>query len=432
MKMRVISRFAVLLMVLFTIGATAAFAGGSGESASGPVKINFWAGFTGPDKMGMQRIVDAFQKENPTIQVDFFTAPWTEVFTKFGASFGTSSAPDLLVMHVPDISQFASRSMLTDVGSLASSVGIKPNDYPQEVWEGQSYAGKQYGVPLDFHPMAVYKNVAMFKKAGLDPAMSFDSKEKFLEAAQKLTVKDNSGKVVQYGLAIGSNHSHTMRYWYGLLYQAGGTFLTPDYKKAAFNSDAGVKALTYLRDLILRYKVAPVGETDIDRDWLSGQVAMVIEGPWWVPGAVENGSIEFLTTAFPTIFDKPGAWAGSHTLTLPVQSNKARQSAAQKLMKYVATHSVAWGAAGQIPASQAVRDSAEYKALPTYKYFQTFMNESGSIHFEPKIKENAEFGADNQLSPVMNAIFGVVLGEKEPKAALDEAAQKVDAILQGK
>jgi len=421
MKMRAIWRFALVLVALFAIAATAAFAD--------PVKINFWAGFTGPDKFGMQRIVDAFQKENPTIQVDFFTAPWTEVFTKFGTAFGTGSAPDLLVMHVPEISQFASRSMLTDVGSLASSIGIKSSDYPQEVWDGQSYEGKQYGVPLDFHPMAVYKNVAMFKKAGLDPAMTFGTKEKFLSALQKLTIKDSAGKVVQYGLAIGSNHSHTMRYWYGLLYQAGGTFLTADNKKAAFDSEAGVKALTFLRDLVLKYKVVPVGETDIDRDWLSGQVATLIEGPWWVPGAVENGSVVFLTTPFPTIFDKPGEWAGSHTLTLPVQSNKTRQEAAQKLMKYVATHSVAWGAAGQIPASQAVRNSPEYKALPTFKYFQAFIAEAGAMHFEPRIKENAEFGADNQLSPVMNAIFSVVLGEKDPQAALKEAAQKVNDIL---
>jgi multiple sugar transport system substrate-binding protein len=386
--------------------------------------INYWAGFTGPDKLGMQRIVEGFKTQNPTMDVDFLTAPWTETFTKFNASFGSASGPNLLVMHISDIPQFADRKMLTEVEALLPGMGIKKEDFPGPVWEGQFYGGKQYGVPLDYHPMSVFKNVTMYKAAGLDPAERFTSADIFLNAMKKLT----SGE--QYGLAIGVPHGHTIRYWYGLLFQAGGSFLTPDFKKAAFNSAAGIKALKALSDLVHVYKVVPLHETDIDRDFLSGRVASLIEGPWWVPGGIEQKGLEFTTVPFPVVFDKPGVWAGAHTLTIPRQDDKKKEAAAIQLMKYIVANSVDWGAAGQIPASLAVINSQAYKNLPTYKYFLPFIEQSAFVHFEPIIKANAEFGADNQLSPVLNAISGVILGEAKPEAALAQAEADVNRILQ--
>ena len=271
----------IMMLVFLLASATLISAGGSKEQAQ-TVKINYWAGFTGPDKLGMQAIVEDFEEANPNVDVEFMTAPWTEIFTKFNATFGSSSAPHLMVMHISDIPQFADRKMLNTVDGLLSSMGVEQADYPQPVWQGQHYKDAQYGIPLDYHPMAVFTNMKMYKAAGLDPNMRFTSKEVFLGAMNKLTDGE------QYGVAIGVPHSHTMRYWYGLLYQAGGSFLSADQSKAAFNSDAGKDALQFLADLVHKYKVAPLHETDIDRDFLSGTVASLIEGPGWVPGAVRR------------------------------------------------------------------------------------------------------------------------------------------------
>ncbi len=403
-------------------------AGAVAATATAKTSINFWGGWTGPDKMGMQRIVDAFQKANPNVNVTFFTAPWTEVFAKFSTTFGTSAAPNLMAMHVTDIPQFASRNMLTGVADIAASNRIAASDFPAVVWKGQFYDNVQYGIPLDYHPLAVFKNVQMFQKAGLDPAMEFVGMDGFLAALQKLTVK-SGGQTTQYGLAIGSDNPHTERYWYGLLFQAGGSFLNEAQDKAAFNSPAGVRALQFVADLVNRYQAAPSHETDIDKDFLSGRVAMLIEGPWWVPGIKEQSNIQEAVAPFPKIFEQPGVWAGSHTLTVPKQSETARQAAAVQLLAYIVAHSVDWGAAGQIPASLAVQASSAYTSLPDYPYYRAFIGETDAIHYEPILVQNAQFGSDNQLSPIVNAVYGVVLGEKQAKPALDEAAQAIDAML---
>ncbi|MBC7217328.1 MAG: ABC transporter substrate-binding protein [Candidatus Caldatribacterium sp.] len=395
-------------------------------SAADQITIRFWGGWTGPDKFGMEKIVSNFMEENPDVKVEFFTAPWTEVFTKFSTTFGTPAGPDLLAMHVSDIAQFASRGMLMRVEEIAKQNNLLAEDFPPMVWQGQFYENKQYGIPLDYHPLAVYKNVAMFRSVGVDPGVAFDSRETFLDVLQKLTQPEKQ----QYALAIGINHPHTMRYWYGWLFQQeGGQFLNEEQNRAAFNSEQGVAALQFIYDLLYTYKVAPLHESDIDKDFLTGRVAMVIEGPWWIPGVREQENLEVLLAPFPKVFDKPAVWAGSHTLTLPKQANQQRIAAAVKLLSYVVNHSVEWGNAGQIPASLRVIQSEAYKSLPDYKHFKVFIDQADYIHFEPLIVQNASFGSDNQMSPVLNAIFSVLLGEKSAKEALDQAAEEVNALF---
>jgi len=392
--------------------------------AAEPVTIRFWGGWTGPDKFGMEKIVNNFVAENPDIKVEFFTAPWTEVFTKFSTTFGTNAAPDLLAMHVSDISQFASRGMLMEVEEIAKVNNIIAEDFPINVWQGQFYANKQYGIPLDYHPMAVYKNADMYQAAGLDPNISWNTMDSFIDSMQKTTKGD------QFGLAIGVNHSHTMRYWYGWLFQQnGGVFLNEEQNQAAFNSDQGVKALQFMHDLSYKYNVVPPHESDIDKDFLSGKVAALMEGPWWVPGVKEQKNLKIVLAPFPQVFDQPAVWAGSHTLTLPKRADKAKIDATVKLLAYIVSHSVDWGNSGQIPASLSVIQSDAYKNLPDYKYYKVFIEQANNIHFEPLLVQTASFGADNSMSPVLNAILAVMLNEADPKEALDLAASEINAIF---
>lgn len=218
--------------------------------AEAPVTVNLWAGFTGDDKNAMDGMAQAFEAANPNINVEYFSAPWSEMFTKFATAFGTATGPDVVIMHATDIPSFASRDMLTPLDDLKEQLGISEESYADAVWAGNAYQGTQWGIPLDYHPMAVFKNVALFEAAGLDPNMEFKSAEEFLEAARQLTVKNDAGEVVQHGVAVGSDHAHTMRYWYGWLFQAGGDFLDETGTQAAFDSEAGVKALQFLSDLV--------------------------------------------------------------------------------------------------------------------------------------------------------------------------------------
>jgi multiple sugar transport system substrate-binding protein len=154
--------------------------------AAAETKINFWAGFSGPDKQGMEGIVTLFEEQNPDVDVEFYSVPWTELFTKFAASFGTDSGPDIMAMHATDIPHYSEPGMLSTLEDVAAELDISAEDYSANVWAGNTYNESQWGIPLDYHPMGVYKNVAAFEAAGLDPNMSFDSAEAFLDACRKV------------------------------------------------------------------------------------------------------------------------------------------------------------------------------------------------------------------------------------------------------
>ena len=393
------------------------------------VTINFWGGLTGSDKDAMETIVLAFEEENPDIDVEFYSAPWTEMFTKFAASFGTASGPDIMMLHCTDVPNFSSLGMLSEIAGLAAELGITSDQYSEAVWNGCSYGGTQWAIPLDYHPMAVYKNADLFEAAGIDPDIEFESAEQFIEVCKQLTITNDAGEVIQYGLGIGSDHAHTMRYWYGLLYQNGGQFLSEDGTEAAFNSEEGIEALEWLADLVHVEEVVPYHEADIDADFLAGRIAMVIEGPWFIPTIAET-NMNVTTAKFPQIYEEFAVWANSHALAIPAYSaNDARLDAAKQLLKYLIENSIMWSTGGQIPANYSVVESAEYQALDWYEYFKTFIDEAPYVVYEPLIPKTAELGADNQLSPVLNAVYVPVRGDDTAENALNEAAELTDAIL---
>lgn len=393
------------------------------------VTINFWAGMTGSDKDALEKIVRGFEEATPGIKVEFYSAPWTEMFTKFAASFGTGSGPDIMVLHTTDVPNYSEMGMLSDIGALAGELGITPDQYSEAVWSGCNYGGTQWAIPFDFHPMAVYKNSAMFEAAGLDPAMEFTSAEEFIDVCKKLTITNDAGEVTQYGLGIGSDHAHTMRYWYSLLFQNGGEFLNEEGTTALFNSEAGIEALEWLSSLIHDEKVVPYHQSDIDADFLSGKTAMVIEGPWFIPTMAQT-SIEYETCKFPQVFETFAVWANSHALAIPAFSaSPEREAAAQSLLKYLVENSIIWATSGQIPANYNVVESEEYKALPEYVHFKAFVESAPFVVYEPLIPKTAELGADNQLSPVLNAVYVPVRGDGTAADALNEAAQLTDSIL---
>ena len=410
--------------------AVSALAGGTtmAVSAEETVELNMWAGLTGADADAMQGMLEEFMEENPNIKVSFTSVTWSEIFAKWQQAFGSDLGPDVMLMHTTDICNYAPNNMLMPLNDIVTSIGVEASDYSEAVWNGAQYDGTQYGIPLDFHCMGVFKNVKMFEEAGLDPNMEFKTEEDFLAACEALSDPENG----KYAVGIGSNYAHTYRYWYSLLHQYGGSFTDAEFTEAQFASEEGKKALEWIAALPLELEYAPFNEQDIDADFLNGTCAMVIDGPWFNPSVIEAG-MEYTTTAFPQIGDNMAVWANSHTLTIPVENGRSEedQTAAETLVSWIIDHSYEWGAkSGQIPANAQVQNSDEYKASEVYPYVQAFIDESPYVVYEPLCAGTSKFGADNEVWGVLSAITNVVSGNTDDVTGeLEIAAASVTSIL---
>ncbi|KLT16594.1 hypothetical protein AA980_18530 [Neobacillus vireti] len=393
--------------------------------------INFWGGWTGPDGDVMRTLVEQFNQENADIKVNLETLQWTPLFEKLITQTKVGNPPALMAMHPQDIAQFASLGVLDP--DAAKGAGVEKDQFNANAWDGTFYDGKQYAIPLDMHMHALYLNNEMYEKAGLDPANPPKTGEELIDYATKLTI-DANGKhpnetgfdinnVKQWGLGMPNNH-HGFYLWFALLNQQNEKLLDDSGKKTAFKDDAGEKAWKWLGELVYKHHVVPAGQKAPMDDFKSGLTAMVIDGPWQLPGLEGQDALKWSTAAFPRIFATDAVWGSAHVLTFPKVKDAKEREAAVKLAKWIAEHSEAWAKSGNIPSNLTAQKGLD--DLPGRKAFIEMMPYTKVL---PNIPKTAQAFSASSPSPIMNASQGILLENKDPSAITKEMRDGLEAII---
>ena len=101
-------------------------------------------------------------------------------------------------------------------------------------------------------------------------------------------------------------------------------------------------------------------------DFRLGKTAFYINGVWATGALEKQTGLNFAAVPFPALMGKAGAWAGSHTLAIPVQrkTDPKKVEAAAKFIIWMTQHGEMWAKAGHIPTMLSVREKREFKALP--------------------------------------------------------------------
>ena len=122
--------------------------------------------------------------------------------------------------------------------------------------ENSPTGGKTWGVPFQRSTMVLYWNKELFKEAGLDPDKAPENWEEQLEFAKKLTKRDASGNVTQWGIQIPSSG---FPYWLfqGLTTQAARALMNQEGTQTYYNEPGSIEALQYWVDLSAKHKVQP-------------------------------------------------------------------------------------------------------------------------------------------------------------------------------
>lgn len=394
-----------------------------------PVTITFWGGWTGPDADTMKGIVDAYTAENPHVTIEFETQQWTPLFTKFLAEASTGNAPNILAMRPMDMGQFIAMGLMDN--SFAETIGINSANYPAAAWEGTMYDGKQYAIPLDQHPHALYYNKDKFAEAGIEKAPV--TGEEFIEAAQKLTI-DTNGKnstesgfdannIKQYGLGFNMNH-HVGFQMSALIKQQGSVPFNADMTTVPFDNEQAVKALTFIQELVTKYKVSPIGEKSPVDSFVAGNVAMFVDGPWQMP-TLEGTDLNWDTARYPKVFGEQVAWGNSHIFTFPVsKADDAQKQAVRDFIIWMDENSGEWAKSGQIPASLSGQEFAA-----TLHGRQAFIDSMDNMYMLPASPKSAELFGSSATSPFVVAAQSLLLDGTDATAVVDKLRSDMDSIL---
>src|SRR5947209_2305189 len=255
--------------------------GGSGSgSGSGPVQITVWEGYTGVEATAIKKLAQEFNATHHkvTVTVQFYGNS-DYALQKVLAAIAGGKPPDISYLYGANMANIAQTSKVVP---LTGFVNSDPSFGWSHFWPFErkvaTVNGKVVGVPALVDNLALVYNKTLFAQAGIPLPTANWTWTQFEQAAVKLT---NQAKK-QFGWAYVNDASEdtVWRYW-AMLWQAGGSILTPDGKHAAFDSPAGLKALTLLQTLASHNAIyLDNGSGNYLGLFTSGHIGMLWTGPW--------------------------------------------------------------------------------------------------------------------------------------------------------
>jgi multiple sugar transport system substrate-binding protein len=364
----------------------------------------------------MTALVNRFNQEN-TQGIKVTHLPQQDYITKLGTASASNTLPDMTVIRGEDIATQAARNILRPFPAEAMSiVNLSASDFPASIWSQGQYKNQRFTIPLDVHPIIMYYNKDMFQAAGISapPKTGAD-----LEAA---AAKLNQNGV--YGWSVTTGVFPTQFLFQTLLHQYGGSEFNADGTQATFNSDAGVKALTYLRDAQSKYAKPNLPQDAGVTAFKQGKSAIEMNGIWQTSSLVTNFK-SGATAPIPQWGEKYAVWASTHELAFTNQKNPDPKKAAAGgcWISWLSANSADWSKAGNIPARNAVRTGSAFQGN---QELAPVAPEADAAFFQPNIP-----GIGDALAPMADAVNAVTAGQQSDiKKALDDAATKSNQILQ--
>jgi multiple sugar transport system substrate-binding protein len=392
--------------------------GGGAEGYDGPnVELAFWNGLTGGDGPIMQKLVNAFNKEHPNIQVKQTRIIWDEFYQKVPAAVSNGKAPEVAIMHDDTLATNAARQVLQPLSDVAGALKLTEKDFAAIAWNGGLYKGERYGIALDIHPAGLYYNQTVMEKAGLDPEKPPTTGDELMEMLDTCKSKGIQGMWTSAGSANGLTGQT-------LLFQYGGAMVNPDGATVGWDGEAGVKAITWVKALIENGHSPKNAAADADAaGFQSDKAAFMINGPWMTTPLSENKKLKWKAAPVPNIGGKLATWAGSHQFVLPrqIKADQNKQRAARVFLNWISEQSLNWADAGMVPARNSVRELPEFAQKGAVT---EFAKELDFIQFNPPIP-----GVRDQRPEWNTAVSNAILGKQDIAAALAEGGQKANKIL---
>ncbi|MFI0901462.1 extracellular solute-binding protein [Streptomyces sp. NPDC020983] len=397
--------------------ATAALAGcgsGSGSGSSSKKTVTTWVYPVINDPKANDAywngLVKGFEKANPGITVKVSTYPWANRDTALTTALAAGKGPDVAYL-IPDQLPAYQRNLIpADQWMTAKDkAALRPSALKAVTVDGKPYAAP---VLMSTYPMLCDKKV--FDAIG---ETSYPTTWDQLAAlAPALKAKGF------YATSYSGDTTATLNMtFYPLLWQAGGDVFSSDGTKAAFNSDAGVKALTWLKTFVdngwtpkdLITTTPQIEQTDLAKNKVActwQNTAAEVE-PFWGKDNIVVGPALTGTTA--------AAYGTVGTLAM---FKSAGRDAAGKWISYVTQPANSAGLqkpGGYFPPRT--------DAAPLYP---------GDQHQEAteKVLESTDVGPLNKASRDVMGVLApqlqaALLGKTSPKKALDDAAQAADQII---
>lgn len=390
--------------------------------AAEPVKLTFWHNWEGTNADVMNELVARFNEQNPDIVVEAVFQPYADMTTLLQTAIAGGTTPDITALDLILIPQFIETGAIAPLDEfVASDPDIAIDDFYPLLANYDITNGVRYALPVSTNNMQLIWNKDLFEKAGLDPETPPTTWDEMKTMAEKC--QDPANGVVgfeYYTQPTGEGITWQFQVW---LWAAGGEFLNADNTAAAFNTPEGLKALTYVSDMLKGNGSQP-GPWGLFGDQ---KACMQLDGSWLF-GYRKDAAFDWGIAAVPA--PEGGQTAsnvgGEHIFMFEGSPNK---EAAWKFIKYVTSPAVQleWDQkTGFLPVRQSVAENADYLAWinETEPRMLPFVEGMAYAHARPSTSKY--YAVSDAFS---REIQKALLGQASPTDALAAAEAAVNDAL---
>ncbi len=394
------------------------------QAAGKAATLQMWFDIPGPQVEHVKKVNEKFSAENPGIEVRTTVVSIAEMSTKLATAVAGGAPPDLAYLGGPTLV-----TNLMAAGKVESLTKYQKDiaalDWLDPIKKLLARGDDFYAMPVNSGVLGLYYNADLYTAAGLAPDKPPTTWDELIKNAKAIANADQQ----VWGHYIGTKPIawSADQVWIAYLWQAGGAWLSPDEKQAAFNSEAGVEALKFYVDLVHEHKVTPLKAIDnivSGNDFETGKIGHMQLYPIWV---LRAEAMSFSVKTAPMPKHKTSA-APLGMGTIPIFTDSKNKDAAWAYLSWLMKpeNAVLWvSGLGNLPTRPSIRDTPAWKDhVAAHPLMQPF------IDAQPQA-QLAYFGkgAQEVSTEVGQAIESAVFQRKSPKQALDDAAKAADAIL---
>jgi multiple sugar transport system substrate-binding protein len=393
------------------------------------VTITWWTGQADEGEQILEGLAKDYESQHPNVTIDVSSGAATtdDLLQKLQAGFAAGSYPDISYAYGSWASELGASGRTLDVSQQVKAEGSGWNEFPKAARETATVDGVVVGLPAVVDNLGLIYNTKLFDAAGLSYPTDKWTWDDFRAAAKALTIPSQN----QYGTAYPvSGSEDTVWRFYPQLWQNGGQVLTAD-NKPAFNSDAGVKALTLWQQMAVDDKSVYLDQNGEKYPGLfySSHMGMMISGPWEL-FELKKHNTPYGVTILPGTDGDHQTISGPDLWVLLDHQDSARAAASYDFVHWLTSpeQDVRWNIAyGNLPLRSSAADTPQFKAyVAKYPGAQVFFdNLQNAVNARPTIQGYTAMSRD-----LGTAISKVLLGAAEPEQALDQAASQAEVDLQ--
>ncbi|MCE3272838.1 MAG: transporter substrate-binding protein [Ramlibacter sp.] len=372
-----------------------------------------------------------FMKANPGIKVTpIYAGTYQETLVKALTAHKSGTPPVTSVLLSTDMFTLIDEDAIVPIDNFVKTADDKAwlnSFYPAFMMNSRTN-GKTWGVPFQRSTVVMYYNKELFKEAGLDPNRPPQTWAELKTAATKLTKKDASGKVTQWGVQIPSSG---FPYWlFQTLTTTNGAILANEAgTQVKFDDPKVIEALQFWVDLG-KAGIHPPGVVEwgtTPKDFFEKKVAMMYTTTGNLTNVKNNAKFDFGVAMIPGNVRK-GSPTGGGNFHIFKKATPAQQEAAFKFIKWVTQPETA--AQWSMDTGYVAVSEKAYGTDTLRKYGRDFP--AALVARDQLAHSVAEFSThENQrVTKALNdGLQAALTGTKTPAQAMQDAQREADRIL---